>query len=362
MKCIKTTLACLMAVIVFLLSGCGAVNSDTKSTASKESTSDTTVKSTKTQRHKVIIDTDAGSDDAAALVLAATSVQLDILGITVLYGNVPLENAAKNALMTLELCDVEAPVYIGAKKPLKKEREEMISVHGEDGMGDQDLIHPKRSAEDGDAVDFILDTIKSDPGEVEIIAIGPLTNIALAVMKDPDTMKLCKRIWVMGTTGFGAGNATPVSEFNVYSDAEAYDTVLRAELPMTVLGLDMCAIEEVMLTNDEMTKMAQGNAKGVYMSKAFTKLFAFEQENGNNMMIPDPIAVACLIWPDMVLETKTCYGEACVGNDAAYGQIVLYQKGSIYEAMPKIGSYNLEVVTKIDAKLFMDGFMSVMTD
>ena len=362
MKCIKKTIACVLASIMILLCGCGAVNTDTKPTESKKSASETTVKASKTQRHKVIIDTDAGSDDAAALVLAATSEQLDILGVTVLYGNVPLEKAAKNALMTLELCDVEAPVYIGAKKPLKKELEEMISVHGKDGMGDQDLIHPKRSAEDGDAVDFILDTIKSDPGEVEIIAVGPLTNIALAVKKDPDTMKLCKRIWVMGTTGFGAGNATPVSEFNVYSDAEAYDTVLRAELPMTILGLDMCSIKEVMITKNEMTKLAQGNEKGVFMSKAFTKLFAFEQENGMDMMIPDPIAVACLIWPDIVLETKSCYGEVCTDNDSTYGQVILYEEGAVYEAMPQIGSYNLDVVTKIDTKLFKDYFMSLLTE
>ena len=351
-----------MALIVLLLSGCGAADSDNKSGKAKENVSETTAAISSTQRHKVIIDTDTGSDDAAALVLAATSEQVDILGITVLYGNVPLENAAENALMTLEVCNVDAPVYIGAEKPLKKERKEMTSVHGKDGMGDQDLIHPQHSAQDGGAVDFILDTIKSDPGEVEIIALGPLTNIALALMKDPETMKLCKRIWVMGTTGFGIGNATPVSEFNVYNDAEAYDAVLSAELPMTVLGLDMVEIEETKLTEDELQKMAQGNEQGVYMSKAFTKLFAFYQESGQNMMLPDPMAVACLIRPDIVLETKSCYGKACVADDAAYGQIILYQQGAVYEAMPQIGSYNLNVVTKIDAKLFKECFMSAMTD
>lgn len=354
MKHIQKTIAFILTAIV-LLCGCGAVNSDNKSDKTKAATG-------KTQRHKVIIDTDTGSDDAAALVLAATSEQLDILGVTVLYGNVSLDQAAKNALMTLEVCGTEAPVYIGAEKPLKKEREDMISVHGKDGMGDQDLIHPKSSAEDGDAVDFILDTIKSDPGEVEIIAFGPLTNIALAVQKDPETMKQCKRIWVMGTTGFGQGNATPVAEFNVYNDAEAYDVVLREELPMTVLGLDMVGIEETKLTKDEFSELSQGNEKGKYMSKAFTKLFEFYQESGQNMMLPDPMAVGCMIWPDMVLATKSCYGEACIGNDDAYGQVILYQKGSVYEAMPEIGSYNLNVVTKIDAKLFKDNFMSVMTE
>ena len=108
--------------------------------------------------------------------------------------------------------------------------------------------------------------------------------------------------------------------------------------------------------------MAQGNEKGVYMSKAFTKLFAFYQSSGKNMMLPDPMAVACLIWPDMVLETETCYGVACIGNDAAYGQIILYREGAVYEATPQIGTYNLEVVTKIDAELFKNSFMSVMKD
>ncbi|MBQ3417478.1 MAG: nucleoside hydrolase [Ruminococcus sp.] len=359
MKLIQKTIVLFMAVLILLLGGCSAADTDIAS--GRESIPETTVPISEAERHKVIIDTDTGSDDAAALILAATSDRLDILGITVLYGNVPLDDAAKNALMTLEVCGVKAPVYIGANKPLTKEREEMISVHGADGMGDQDLIHPKSTAEDGDAVDFILDTVKSDPGEVEIIALGPLTNIALAVQKDPDTMKLCKRIWVMGTTGFGTGNATPVSEFNVYSDAEAYDVVLREELPMTVIGLDMVDVEEAKLTPDDLSEMAQGNEKGVFMSKAFTKLFVFYQSSGKNMMLPDPMAVACLIWQDMALETKSCYGVACTGNDAAYGQIILYQEGAVYEAMPQIASYNLEVVTKIDAKFFKDSFMSVMT-
>ena len=363
MNHIKNSIVIIMAAIMLLLCGCEtAAPAGTADESKKAPTETSAAQISETQRHKVIIDTDTGSDDAAALILAGTSDKLDILGVTVLYGNVPLDKAAKNALTTLELCDVDAPVYIGATKPLTKKRDEMISVHGEDGMGDRDLIHPKRTAEDDDAVDYILEAVKADPGEVEIIALGPLTNIALAVQKDPETMKLCKRIWVMGTTGFGVGNATPVAEFNVYSDAEAYDVVLRAELPMTVIGLDMTEIEETKLTPDEYSKLAEGNEKGVFMHKAFTKLFEFYQRSELNMMLPDPMAVACIIWPDMVLGTKTCYGAACTGDDAAYGQVILYEEGAVYEAMPKIGTYNLEVVTKIDAKLFKDNFMSVMTD
>ena len=311
-------------------------------------------------KRKVIIDTDAGSDDAAALMLAATSEKLDILGVTVLYGNVPLDAAAKNALMVLEVCGSDASAYIGADKPLTKYREEMISVHGEDGMGDQDLIHPKGSAEDKAAVDFMLETIKANPGEVEIIALGPLTNIAQAIQKDAETMKLVKHIWVMGTAGFGPGNASPVAEFNVYSDAESYDIVLKEELPMTIVGLD-CMLEETRVSQADMDAMAKGTDCGKFMNKAFTKLFAFYQSLGQNMGVPDALAVAAVIWPEYVLETKKCYGVACIDDDAAYGQIILYQEGAVYEAMPEIGNYNLDVVTGIDTKLYKKNFMKIMT-
>ena len=125
---------------------------------------------------------------------------------------------------------------------------------------------------------------------------------------------------------------------------------------------DIMGNEATKFNKEELSKMAQGNEKGVFLSKAVTKLFAFNQESGQNMMLPDPMAVGCLAWPDMLQETKACYGEVCTDNDATYGQVILYQEGAVYEAMPEIGSYNLEIVTKIDTKLFKDYFMSVMTD
>lgn len=309
---------------------------------------------------KVIIDTDVGSDDAAALVLAASDGGLDILGVTVLYGNVPLDRAAANALMTLEVCGCHAPVYIGASRPLVRERKETISVHGEDGMGDQGLIHPLHRPEKGNAVDFILDSIRKNPEEVEIIALGPLTDLALAVRQDSETVKRIKRIWVMGTAGFGSGNASPVAEFNVYVDPDAYDEVLRAGLPMTIIGLD-CMEEGTRIDPKDMDALARGNARGRFMHGAFTKLFAFYRSLGQNMGVPDALAVAAAIWPEYVLETTPCYGAVCLGEGPAYGQVVLYRKGAVYEAMPKIGMYNLDVVSKIDSGLYKKNFMRAMT-
>ncbi len=316
---------------------------------------------TESEKHRVIIDTDTGSDDAAALLIAAKSENLDILGVTVLYGNVPLKQSADNAIMTLETGGCSAPVYIGTEKPLFKEREEMISVHGQDGMGDQDLIHPNVKPQEKPAVDYILDTVKENPGEIEIICLGPLTNIAMAVQKDPDTMKKVKRLWIMGTTGFGPGNATPVAEFNVYNDAEAYDTVLRSGVPATIVGLD-CQNETSGLSDEDLSKMAKGNEMGRYESKALTKLTQIYRKLGRNTGLPDALAMAAIAWPGYVKEAKKCYGVTCINDDAAYGQVIFYVEGNVYESMPETGEYNLEVVSVTDDELFKKKFLKLMTE
>ncbi len=186
---------------------------------------------------RFIVDTDTASDDAAALMIAVLSKEIDLLGVTIVAGNVGLEQAADNALMTLEVCGSEAPVYLGAKRPLFRERHETISVHGKDGMGDCDIIHPKRSPEEKRAVEFILEQVERYPNEVELIALGPATNIALAILTDREIMSKVKHIWSMGTPGFGSGNATPVSEFNVFIDAEAYALMLDLEIPVVPVAM-----------------------------------------------------------------------------------------------------------------------------
>ena len=118
------------------------------------------------EAHKIIIDTDTAGDDAAALILAARSPDIEILGVTVLAGNVSLEQAAKNALAVLELIGCDVPVYLGATAPLSGDEKECFSVYGEDGMGDAGLIHPKGAPREQNAVDFILDTVRANPGEI----------------------------------------------------------------------------------------------------------------------------------------------------------------------------------------------------
>ncbi|MBR1831201.1 MAG: nucleoside hydrolase [Ruminiclostridium sp.] len=183
---------------------------------------------------KVIIDTDTGADDASALILAVKSGKLDILGVTTLVGNVDLEQSTRNALAALETAGSDAPVYNGSSERYKGKKIEAFSVFGSDGMGDAGIVNTTGKAEETDAIDFILETVKKYPNEVEIIALGPATNIAKAIEREPETMQKVKMIWSMGTAGFGHGNASPVAEFNTYADPDAYKIMLDSGINITM--------------------------------------------------------------------------------------------------------------------------------
>ena len=310
---------------------------------------------------KFIIDTDTASDDAAAIAMAVLSKEIDVLGVTVLAGNVDLEQAGRNALMTLEVCGSGAPVYLGATRPLFHEHKETISVHGADGMGDRGIICPKGAPQSQGAVDYILETVRAHPGEVEIVVLGPATNIALAVLTDRDTMRKVKHVWSMGTPGFGIGNATPVSEFNVFIDAEAYALMLDMGVPVTIVGFDMCE-GGIGLDDGERALLAAGNEAGKFLCEAFTELLAFNiRTRGVSLVdLPDAVAMAAALWPEFVTGKVKCRCHCCTEAGPTYGQVLFYQDGRTYEAVPSWQGANAEVVTAVDEALFTRRFMDMM--
>ena len=314
------------------------------------------------QIHKIIVDSDTAGDDAAALIVAAKSPYIEIVGVTVAAGNVSLEQAALNSMAALELAGCDAPVYLGATAPLSGEEKECFSVYGKDGMGEADIIHPKgKPREDKNAVDFILDTIRSNPGEVELVALGPVTNLALAIQKDRETMLKVKRIWSMGTAGFGPGNATPVAEFNVYKDAPAYKIKLELGGPVTILGL---AMDDEPTWHDEakLEEMKQGSEIQRFIATATRKLLEFKKGNGIPAVdLPDAVAMACIAWPDFVEETTRCYGSCITEPGETYGMVIFYREGFTYDSMPKIGKCNISVVSKAKKSEFVDRLNAVFT-
>lgn len=310
---------------------------------------------------KFIIDTDTASDDAAALILAAKDPGIEILGATAVAGNVDVEQAAKNALMTLEVCGCAAPVYAGAKRPLFRDRTPTISVHGRDGMGDKGLIRPQKAPETERAVEFILDTVNRYPGEVEIAVLGPATNIALAILTDRDTMKKVRHIWSMATPGFGPGNATPVAEFNVFLDAEAYALMLECGVPVTIAGFDLCG-GEIGLDEQELSVLAAGGPLAKFLYGATSVLAQFNLHTRGKLMadLPDAIAIGAGLWPDFVKGRVPCRCRCCTEAGPTYGQVIFYQEGRTYEAVPDAGPCNAEVITAVDSDFFTKKLMQAL--
>ena len=342
-----------------MMTGCGAAPSG--ETAGKNVAQSAQAEDATGQKRKIIIDMDSGGDDAVALIMAARAEDVDLLGVTVSEGNVTLAQAVDNALMTLEMAGSDVPVYAGANTTYTGKERAVFSVYGKDGMGDKDLIHPKRKAENGNAVDFIIDTVKANPGEVEIVALGPVTNLALAIKKAPEVMKRVKRFWSMGTAGFGDGNATPVAEFNVYHDAEAYKVFAGAGVPITALGFDLMS-KEVRFEKEELDELAKMGGLQKYVADSFSGLVRFNSEKNGAAFAdcPDGLLMACAIWDGFIKDIQPCHASVMTDDDETYGQVILYKKGVGYDTGVTFDSYDFNVITDIDDDVFKEKLCSVL--
>src|SRR5882724_498013 len=204
---------------------------------------------------QVIIDTDPGADDAIAIMLALSSPELAVRALTVVAGNVPAARGLDNALRLFSLagrCDL--PVAVGAQRPLVRILTTAEMFHGKNGLGDVQLPPANCAADKRWAPDLIVDLVRAAPHEITLITIGPLTNIALALAKDPSIVPLVKELIMMGGSICG-GNSTPVAEFNVYVDPEAAKIVFEAGWPVTMVGLEMG--EKSLLTRKHLELLAR---------------------------------------------------------------------------------------------------------
>lgn len=189
----------------------------------------------------IIIDCDPGIDDAVAILLACASPELRILGLTTVVGNRPLAVTTNNALRLLQLADrTDIPVHAGCARPLLQPGARFASVHGDDGVGGVDLPDSKRQVAAGHGVDVLIETFRREPsGTVTLVAIGPLTNVAMALVKAPDIASRIKEIVVMGGAVFVPGNMSPNAEFNFWVDPAAAHVVMSSAVPIALFGLDV---------------------------------------------------------------------------------------------------------------------------
>ncbi|MDP3897115.1 MAG: nucleoside hydrolase [Mesorhizobium sp.] len=253
-------------------------------------------------KRKIIIDTDPGQDDAVAILLALASPELDVLGITAVAGNVPLKLTEKNARKICELAGKpEVKVYAGAIRPLVRALVTAEEVHGQTGLNGPDLPEPKMKLQEQYAVDYIVETLMAEEsGTVTLCPLGPLTNIALALIREPRIARRIKRIVLMGGGFFEGGNVTPAAEFNIYVDPHAAEIVLKSGVPIVMMPLDV--------THKALTKATRvdafrklGTKVGVATAEMleFFERFDEAKYGSDGGPLHDPCVIAWLIRPEL---------------------------------------------------------------
>jgi purine nucleosidase len=258
--------------------------------------------------HKVIYDTDPGVDDAMALLFQVRHPEIELLGITSVFGNATIEDTTRNALYLAGRFAPHVPVARGAAAPLVRTAPGPLPfIHGENGVGDIEL--PADAGAGGATLDprpahrFIIDTVRAHPGEVTLLAVGPMTNLALALAEDPGIARLVKQVVIMGGA-FGIegilGNVSPAGEANIFNDPHAADQVLGAPWHVTVVGLDVT--QRTIMSAAYLASLrdeAGEDGQFVWDVSRVYHDFHLSSEGLDGIYVHDSSAVACLVRPDL---------------------------------------------------------------
>ncbi len=252
---------------------------------------------------KIIIDTDPGQDDAVAILLAlASPEEIDVLGITCVAGNVPLPLTTRNARIVCELAGrPDMKVFAGADRPLGRDLVTAEHVHGKTGLDGPTLPEPTMELAEGHAVDFIIDQLAEHaPGTVTLCPLGPLTNIAMALQKQPAIANRIAKIVLMGGGYFEGGNITPTAEFNIYVDPQAADIVFKCGAPIVVMPLDVTHKALVTRPRNDAFR-ALGTPAGVAVAQMTDFFERFDKEKYGSQGAPlhDPCVTAYMINPSL---------------------------------------------------------------
>lgn len=272
---------------------------------------------------RFLIDTDTASDDAVALVMALREPSIEVEAITVVAGNVPLDQAVQNALYTAELCESEVPIHAGRTAPMMRPLETAQFVHGEDGMGDIGLPLGGRTPAGDDAIGVITNTILASPGEVTLVTLGPLTNVAIALLNEPGLGDAVEHCYVMGGVGAGVGNVSPLAEFNLWADPEAARVVFRSGMPLTMVGWDI-SVASATFGPEEATQLRRLGPLGEFAVgiQAVLDVYARESAGIPGFDLPDPITMAVAIDPT-IARTERYHVDILIGDGPERGRDVI---------------------------------------
>jgi purine nucleosidase len=305
-------------------------------------------------KHKIIIDTDPGQDDAVAILLALGSPEIEVLGITAVAGNVPLALTEKNARKICELAGrPDVKVFAGAVRPMVRSLVTAEQVHGKTGLDGPDLPEPTMELQAQHAVDYLVETLmREEAGTVTLCPLGPLTNIALALVREPRIAPRVQRIVLMGGGFFEGGNTTPAAEFNIYVDPHAADVVFRSGVPIVMMPLD---VTHKALTTGARVDAFRGLGTRPAVATAemleFFERFDEHKYGTDGGPLHDPCTIAWLLKPEL-FKGRDCNVVVETGSELTMGMTVIDWWG--ITDRPK----NAHVLRDIDA----DGFFALLAE
>jgi inosine-uridine nucleoside N-ribohydrolase len=300
---------------------------------------------------RILIDTDPGIDDAMAIFYALASPELEIVGLTTVFGNCHTDVCTINALRLLDIAGrPDVPVAQGATRPLAMDyRGPVAFVHGSDGQGDVFLPPSTRGPLTQHAAQFIIDTVMADPGEITIVLLGPFTNMALAMLMQPDLTSFVRQIVVMGGAAFTSGNASPAAEANVLNDPEAADIVFGAECPLVMAGLDVT--HRITMTSDDLERFGRipgPRAQHLAAIIPYYAAFYLERNKVHGIYVHDSTTISYLLapelfrWRELPIRVDTAHG-VCRGR-------TLPALRDSDEEGPWQGRRPVRILTEVDAR------------
>ena len=301
---------------------------------------------------KILFDTDPGIDDACAILLALASPELSLEGLSVVHGNCSLEQGITNALSVLELANAShIPVARGCDLPLVQPSLLAPETHGDTGLGYAKLPEPRAKSISQHGIDFLIETILASPGEITLVAIAPLTNVALAIRQEPRIVDALKELIIMGGALRHEGNTTALAEFNTYVDPHAAQIVYQAGIPTTLVPLDVTY--QCILTPDDVNRLQKIDSpitKFVADATRFYMEFHDEYQKIEGCVINDPLALALTFMPELCT-----YQELPVEVDLSGGISMGKTVADFYNYGKKPA--NMNVALGVKARDFIDLFV-----
>ena len=304
---------------------------------------------------KILIDTDPGIDDAMAIFYALESPELEVVGLTSVFGNASTSVCTTNALKLLEIAGrTDIPVAQGVDTPLAMPyRGPVAFVHGSDGQGDVFLPPPTTSTQQIDAANFIVRTVMDAPGQITLVGIGPLTNIAIALQIESNLPANIAEIVVMGGNAFCGGNASPAAEANILNDPEAADNVFGADCPIVMAGLDVT--EQIVMTSSDLAQLSSfGNARAQHLA-AIVPFYANFYRNRldlEGIMVHDSTTISYLLAPQLFTWVEYPVRVDC-GNSFCRGKTQPAVHVSDHESAWS-GRRPVRILTGVDSRAVVD--------